>query len=64
MLNHPQPIKNELPKTINRRLCKMSCNNYEYEKHKQPYMQALNKSGNTENLSYSNLSISQKNRLV
>ena len=43
MSNHPQTIKNELPKMINKRLCEISCNNCEFEKHKEPYEQALKK---------------------
>lgn len=53
MSNHPQTIKNELPKMINKRLCEISCNNCEFEKHKEPYEQALKKSGYTEKLAYS-----------
>ena len=52
MSNHHQTIKNEFPKMINRRLYEISCSNCEFEKHKQPYEQAL-KSGYTENLAYS-----------
>ena len=52
MLNRPQPIKNELPKIIKRRLCEISCNNCEFKKPKEPYAQAL-KSGYTEKLAYS-----------
>ena len=38
---------------INKRLNTISCSNEEFDKHKEPYMQALNKSGYTEELSYS-----------
>ena len=60
--NHPQTIKKELPKMINKRLSNISCDNNEFEKHKETYAQALAKSGYKQSLSYSKNTNRNKNK--
>lgn len=50
--NHPPNIIKQLPKSINRRITDISCNEHEFNKAKTIYDNALKSSGYTETLSY------------
>ena len=50
--NHPNNIKKELPKMVNKRLNEIACDKVEFDKVKQDYQFALKKSGFEEKLEY------------
>ena len=60
--NHPENIKKELPKMINKRLNEISCNKEEFEKVKNEYEDALKKSGFDEKLEYKKINKKKRNR--
>ena len=55
--NHPPSIIRQLPAAINRRINDISCNQETFDKAKPCYEEALQASGYTEKLSYSNPSM-------
>ena len=52
--NHPKPVIKNIPKSVNKRLNEISCNEEMFEKHKQEYQEALIKSGYNKPLHYNN----------
>ena len=52
--NHPPAIKKEIPKMINNRLSKISCNAEEFDKSKEIYQKALESSKFNHSLKYQN----------
>ncbi len=60
--NHPNQIIKNLPDMINRRLCKISCNEIEFGIAKSYYTAALKNSGFSEELTYKNYEKSKRNR--
>ena len=64
--NHPPNIIKQLPISIERRLCKLSCNEEIFQEASKHYQEALNKSGHTHMLQYkaneTNTSSSNKQR--
>ena len=50
--NHPPSILRRIPDTINRRLSKISSNKECFDSSKQPYQEALTKSGFNYNLNF------------
>ena len=60
--NHPQNIKKELPKMVNKRLNDISCDLTEFDKVKKDYEDALKKSGFNEKLKYKKVTKEKRKR--
>ena len=58
--NHPDNIKKELPKMVNKRLNDIACDKVEFEKVKKEYEDALKKSGFNEKLEYKQINNKKK----
>ena len=60
--NHPNYIKSEIPKMVNKRLCEISCNEEEFNKIKNNYEEALHKSGFKNKLKFQTIKPKKKIR--
>ena len=60
--NHPNYIKSEIPRMVNKRLCEISCNEEEFNKIKNTYEEALDKSGFKNKLKFQTIRPKKKNR--
>ena len=60
--NHPDNIKKEIPKMINKRLNNIACDKVEFDKVKNNYEEALKKSGFNQKLEYKKINKRKRNR--